>query len=352
MNIAVLAGGLSTERNVSITSGKKVAAALRGKGHNAVLLDVFLGCKGGFENIEGLFNKNRDFIAEVPLDGKIPNLDEIIAMRGGDSRRFLGENVEEICRFADICFLALHGDVGENGKLQAAFDLLGIRYTGSGSFGSALAMNKGVAKSIFLNGNIPTPKGAVFTRRDIETGGVLSWNDYPCVVKPCSGGSSVGVSVVNCPEDFISAVNAALGYEEEVLVEEFIKGREFSVGVLDDKALPVIEIIPKVGFYDYINKYQSGRTQEVCPADLDSETALQLQSQAVRAFKALHLNSYARIDFLLDKNGRTYCLEANTLPGMTPVSLLPQEAAAAGINYEELCEKIIDISLKKYGVNA
>lgn len=350
MNIVVLAGGLSTERNVSIASGKKVAAALRSTGNNVVLLDVFMGSEEDFEDVSVCFSQNRDFICDTQLDGQVPDLEKVRAMRKESDGGFLGKNVAKLCRFADICFLALHGDVGENGKLQASLDLLGIKYTGSDYFGSALAMNKGVSKSIFRSCGIPCPKGEVFRRTDRENGKVSLWNSFPCVVKPCSGGSSVGVSIVNCKEEFDEAMNSAFAYEDEILVEQFVKGREFSVGVLDGEALPVIEIIPSDGFYDYVNKYQSGKTLEVCPAELDEAATQKLRQQAVSVFNALRLQAYARIDFLLDESGNTYCLEANTLPGMTPVSLLPQEAAADGIGYEALCEKIIKISLKKYGV--
>lgn len=348
MNIVVLAGGLSTERNVSITSGKKVSTALRKVGHNVILLDVFLGCDANTNNMQSLFNQNIDFISDVALDNQVPNLDVIKASRGGNDKIFFGNNVVELCQYADICFLALHGDVGENGKLQAAFDLLGIKYTGSGSLGSAVAMNKGISKSIFLSHNISTPVGVVYDKEDKLNNLHLNWNTFPCVVKPCSGGSSVGVSIVNDREEFLSALEESFKYEDEVLVEQFVKGREFSIGVLGGNALPIIEIIPKTGFYDYENKYQAGRTLEVCPAELDSATTVKLQNQAIKAFKALGLESYSRIDFLLDNNGNTYCLEANTLPGMTPISLMPQEAAAVGIDYEQLCDKIIEISLQKY----
>ncbi len=348
MNIVVLAGGLSTERNVSITSGKKVSTALRKVGHNVILLDVFFGCDANTNDMQSMFNQNIDFIPDVALDSQVPNLDEIKASRGGSDKVFFGNNVVEICQYADICFLALHGDVGENGKLQASFDLLGIKYTGSGSLGSAVAMNKGISKSIFLSHNVSTPIGVAYSKEDKLNNLHLNWNTFPCVVKPCSGGSSVGVSIVNDKDEFLSALEESFKYEDEVLIEQFVKGREFSIGVLGGNALPIIEIIPKTGFYDYENKYQAGRTLEVCPAELDEETTIKLQNQAIRAFKALGLESYSRIDFLLDNNGNTYCLEANTLPGMTPISLMPQEAAAVGISYEQLCDKIVEISLQKY----
>lgn len=346
MNIVVLAGGLSTERDVSITSGSQVAKALKGKGHKVVLLDVFMGIEEKIDSIENLFEEGYDFTKSITgVSTEIPDLEKIKAQRKDKSDSIFGENVIDICRYADICFLALHGGVGENGQLQAALDMLGIKYTGAGYLGSAIAMDKGITKSVFLSGNVPTPMSKLFKKND----SLDSWVDFPCVVKPCSAGSSVGVSIVQSKDDFEQAMIDAFKYEGQVLVEQYIKGREFSIGVLGDKALPIIEIIPKTGFYDYVNKYQAGNTEEICPAVLDEDTTKLLQDEAVHAFDELHLESYARIDFLLDENdGRIYCLEANTLPGMTPMSLLPQEAKADGIDFAELCEKIVELSLLKY----
>ena len=222
--------------------------------------------------------------------------------------------------------------------------MLGIKYTGTGYLGSALAMNKGLTKSVFVQNKINTPAGEIF--KSIEE--AKSWSIFPCVVKPCSGGSSVGIAKAENEEEFLAAVKDAFRYENEIVVEQFVKGREFSVGILGGKALPPIEIIPKSGFYDYAAKYQAGATVEICPADIDEQTDKKLRDAAVAAYNALHLDSYARVDFLVDENGEPFCLEANTLPGMTPTSLLPQEAAVEGLNYADLCEKIIEISLAKY----
>lgn len=348
MNIVILAGGLSTERDVSITSGSMVAGALRKRGHRVVLLDVFMGYEHDECDIEALFEQGYDFTENLGVREIIPDLEKVKAQRRDKSDRFLGEHVEEICRYADISFLALHGDNGENGRLQATFDLLGIKYTGSGYLGSAVAMNKGITKSIFLNHGVGTPAGDSFKPEDKENGKLDLWNTFPCVVKPCSGGSSVGVSIVENKAYFMKAMDEAFAYEKEVLVEQYIKGREFSIGVIDGKALPIIEIIPKEGFYDYVNKYQSGKTEEICPAELDEKTTKFLQAEAEKAYNALQLDAYGRVDFLLDKDGNAYALEANTLPGMTSSSLIPQEAAAVGISYEELCDRIIEVSLKKY----
>lgn len=344
MRIVVLAGGLSTERDVSISSGILVASALREKGHEVVLLDVFTGYEQNICDIDALFKQNYSFTDKVNVGETVSDLSEVKENRLNKSDRFIGTNVIEICTEADITFLALHGGEGENGQLQASLDLLGIKYTGTGYLGSALAMNKGLTKSVFVQNKINTPAGEIF--KSIEE--AKSWSIFPCVVKPCSGGSSVGIAKAENEEEFISAVKDAFRYENEIVVEQFVKGREFSVGILGGKALPPIEIIPKSGFYDYAAKYQAGATYEICPADIDEQTDKKLRESAVAAYNSLHLDSYARVDFLVDENGEPFCLEANTLPGMTPTSLLPQEAAVEGMNYADLCEKIIEISLNKY----
>lgn len=350
MKIAVLSGGLSTERDVAISSGKKIAKALRERGHKVVLIDVFMGYEQDICDIDALFEEGYEFEAQGEIMSRIPDIDKVKASRRDKSARFVGENVLDICGAADICFLALHGGEGENGQLQALFDLMGIRYTGAGYFASAVAMNKRVAKAIFLNHNVSTPMGRAFDLTDRQSGVCSEWNTFPCVVKPCSGGSSVGVTIVSSKDEFETALDFAFKYDSEVLVEEYIKGRELSVGVLDGKALPVIEIIPKTGFYDYENKYQAGATEEVCPAPIDEDVAELIKREAEKAFKALSLEAYSRIDFILREDKSFYCIEANNLPGMTPMSLLPQEAQAVGISYPELCEMIVDLSLKKYGI--
>lgn len=344
MRIVVLAGGLSTERDVSISSGFLVAEALRKKGHQVVLLDVFTGYEEIICDIDALFKQNYSFTDSFKVGETRSDISEVIENRLNKSDRYIGTNVIEICSEADITFLALHGGEGENGQIQATLDLFGIKYTGSGYLGSALAMHKGITKGVFVQNKISTPKGEIFKSAD----DAMNWNIFPCVVKPCCGGSSVGIAKADNREAYIEAVKDAFSYEKEVVVEQFVAGREFSVGLLGGKALPPIEIAPKSGFYDYTSKYQAGATVETCPADIDEETDNKLRRAAEVAYRALHLESYARIDFLLDENGTEYCLEANTLPGMTPTSLLPQEAAVEGLDYPELCEKIIELSLKKY----
>ena len=347
MKIIVLAGGLSTERDVSLASAAGICRTLLEKGHDAFLLDVFLGLENAPENLEDVFTlPGHGLEIAKNISTSEPDLAAVKASRPDQSDCFLGPNVIELCRLADISFLGLHGGEGENGKLQATFDLLGIRYTGPDSLGCAVAMDKGFTKEIFLQAGIDTPKGAALYRFSADRSLAALGLSLPVVVKPCSGGSSIGVYIVNTEEEYSQALEKSFCYEDEVIVEEYIRGREFACGIISGKALPPIEIIPKTGFFDYANKYQDGATEEVCPADIPKETAARMMKLTERAFHALKLNVYSRADFLLDNQGNLYCLEMNTLPGMTAASLLPKEAAAVGIEYGDLCEMIIQESLK------
>jgi len=342
MKIAVICGGMSQERDVSISTGTKAARALRERGHRVALVDLFFGSPNAYEDVDALFSSDPK-PEQYSIGESEPDLAAVRAQRGGDG--LLGPGVIEVCRAADIAFLALHGADGENGKLQACLDLYGVPYTGSGYLGSALAMNKEMTKIMFRASGIPTPPEVTLHRGDALPEDI----SFPCVVKPCSGGSSVGTSIVREGEELSHALAEAFEFDDAVLVEKYIKGRELTVGVMDGRAMPVIEIIPKSGFYDYKNKYQAGLTEEICPAPLSHEDTLRVQALAERVFRALRLEVYGRADFLMDEtDGEIYCLEANTLPGMTPTSLIPQMAAAEGLSYGELCEKIIEISLKRY----
>lgn len=343
MNIAVITGGLSTERDVAISSGGKIAAALRKKGHNVVFVDVFFGYEGD-KTPEELFSENANLVESRDVAENVPDLKAVKALRADKSPCFLGKNVIDICRYADITFFALHGGEGENGKLQAAFDILGIKYTGTGYLSAALAIDKGITRALFEQHKVKVAHGEVFRIGESTDG----WNIFPCVIKPCSGGSSVGIAKAENREQFNEAVKDAFSYEDEIVVEQFIEGREFSVGVLGDEVLPPIEIIPTTGFYDYKSKYQAGLTIEECPAKITEAEDKILRDSAYAAYKTLGLEAYSRMDFILDKNGDAYCLEANALPGMTPTSLLPQEAEVVGMDYETLCDRIVEISLNKY----
>lgn len=343
MNIVVLTGGLSTERDVAISSGSKIAKALRSKGHNVVFLDVFLGYEGTKTPAE-LFSENSDLIDNKGVAESIPDIEAVKAMRSDRGSCFLGKNVTAICRFADISFFALHGGEGENGQLQAAFDILGIKYTGTDYLSAALAMDKGISRALFAQRHVRIPMGRRFFLGDNTD----VWDVFPCIIKPCSGGSSVGLTKAENRAEFDKAVKEAFRFDSEIVVEQFIEGREFSVGVLGDEVLPPIEIIPTTGFYDYKSKYQAGLTIEECPAKITEAEDKTLRDSAYAAYKVLGLKAYARMDFILDDNGKAYCLEANALPGMTPTSLLPQEAEAIGIDYASLCDKIVELSLAKY----
>lgn len=348
MRIVVLAGGLSTERDVSFKTGEMVSKALRENGHQVILLDVFMGYSDKKEDLTGIFDRSEEVSVKVEgIPETAPDLAKVKASRCDQSDNFFGPNVIDLCQMADIVFMALHGENGENGKIQAAFDLFGIRYTGSGYLSSALAMDKGMAKQLFISNGIPTPRGTSLKKGDKAELATLGLT-LPCVVKPCCGGSSIGVSIVRSKEEFETALEEAFRWEDELVIEEFVEGREFSVGVIDYKALPIIEIAPVEGFYDYKNKYKAGSAVETCPAELSAEITAKMQHYAERVAEVLGLDTYSRSDFLLNKEGEIFCLEANTLPGMTPTSLLPQEAQVVGMNFNQLCEKLIEISLRKY----
>ncbi len=343
MKIVVLAGGTSTERDVSIVSGTGICHALRKKGHRAILVDIFCGLET--VDWEDPFPETYDVeAASAYMKGFNHKLEEMKKIR----RSFFGPNVPELCRQADMAFLGLHGANGEDGRVQAAFDLMGIKYTGTGYLSSAIAMDKGIAKQFFRMHDVPTPKGIVMekfsqTRVLAELG-----MEFPAVVKTCCGGSSIGVYIVKDQGEYEKALDEAFTYENEVVVEEFISGTEYTVAVVDGEAYPIVEIVPCEGFYNYENKYKSGATRETCPAPISPELTKKMQEYAVRGYHALGLESYARLDFIMTEEGAMYCLEANTLPGMTPTSLIPQEAAVLGMDYAALCEHIIEVSMKKY----
>lgn len=340
MKIIVLAGGTSTERDVSLSSGSMIYRALKANGHQAMLLDVYLGYDG---ETEGIFERDTDWAAEIGnVSEKNPDLAEIRALRKDGGKSFFGPNVLKLCQMADCVFMALHGANGEDGKIQACFELLGIPYTGTDFVSSAMAMDKGITKDLFKAYGISTPAGIRLAKGENEQEKI----PFPCIVKACCGGSSVGVCIARNEAEYEAAKAEAFRYDNEVVIEQYIDGREFSVGVMDGKALPVIEIAPKVGFYDYKNKYQAGSTVETCPAELSEEKTKELQQAAELVFKALRLKSYARMDFRMNTWGEIFCLEANTLPGMTPVSLLPQEAAVLGVDFAALCEKILRMAVK------
>lgn len=346
LKIVVLAGGLSPERNVSLSSGTKIAGALRGLGHTVALVDMYFG----LEDYPGLAPEEL-YSAPAPerwqrVDRAAPDLAAVKAARRWEGKGDFGPGVLELCREADIVFLALHGQCGEDGRVQAAFDLLGIPYTGSGYLGSAIAMDKDLTKRL-VEHLVDTPEWSFASYTEKEVDSLTSKTPVPCVVKPVDSGSSIGVSIAEDKKALHAALLEGLKYGGRCVLEKYVKGREIQVGVLDGKALPAIEIIPHEGFYDYENKYQPGAAEEVCPASLTPEQADHVAKRAEAVYAALGLAVYSRADFILDEAGKFWFLEINTLPGMTPTSLMPQEAATAGMDYPALCQRIIDLSLRQ-----
>ena len=336
-------GGLSPERNVSLSSGSLIAAALRRKGHSVAAIDLYEGVPEEVSELESLFTSQQTQGVTVPES--LPDLEALIAAHGG-RRDEIGPRVLDVCRLGNCAFLALHGATGENGQLQAMLDAYRIPYTGSGYIGSMLAMDKDIAKKLLRSEGLLTPDWVrVDTDSTVNIEDIIAVTGLPAVVKPCSCGSSVGVFMADTKEELSAAIRNAARYEKYVMVERRIMGRELTCAFLDGRALPPVEIIPKTGFYDYERKYQANATREICPAPIGDEATDKVYEATARGFAALRLRGYARFDYILDKEGRPWCLEANTLPGMTPTSLMPQEAAAAGIDYDRLCELIAELAL-------
>jgi len=293
--VGVLLGGLSSEREVSLRTGEAVLAALRERGHDAIPIYV-------------------DHDVDVAL------------------------RQEQI----DVAFIALHGRMGEDGCIQGLLELLGIPYTGSDVMASALAMHKGKAKELFRLHNLPTPAYYTLTEEDTaDLAAVHGDFGFPCVVKPIREGSSVGVAICQSLEDLAPAIDKALCFDDEVLVERFIAGKEVSVAILDDRALGAVEIAPRAGFYDYQNKYTKGATDYFVPPRLSPERYRGVLAQALRAHIALGCGGATRVDMMVSESGNEFILEVNTVPGLTPTSLLPKIADAAGISFGELCEMML-----------
>lgn len=346
MKIAVLAGGKSTERNVSLSSGAKITNALRSKGHDATMIDLFLGYDlNGVSNIDDVF-KESNTSTDYEISDEVLTDSDIDKLRTDGTVGLFGKNVLPILQAADIVFLALHGGDGENGKVQAVLDLNNIRYTGSGSLAAGMAMDKAISKEIMLYNGIKTAQFKVLHTAD-GTNPELDFG-YPMVVKPNNGGSSIGTMIVKDQSELSSSLEEAFRFDDEIIVEEFVKGREFSLGVVDGKALSAIEIVVNDGWYDYEHKFQTGSTTKfVTPPDIDEDTHNEMKKVAVDTMNALQMENYGRVDFLVNETG-VYVIEANSLPGMTPLSLMPQEAEADGIKYEDLCEQIVLGKVKLY----
>ena len=349
MKIVVLGGGISTERQVSLVSAASVCKALRSLGHQAVFVDLFLGLEDVEGPLEPLFDAADGLCPPVEIGKIAPDLQEVRASRRDQSPSRIGLRVLEICRLADCVFLGLHGADGEDGKIQAALDLLGVPYTGSGPLGSAMAMDKIVAKRIMGSCGVLTPdwRELRYTREEIPA--LALELPCPCAVKVVGGGSSIGVALPETREELRDALEDLLRFGGRVLVERKIRGRELTVPVLNGEALSPIEIVPPEGHdFDYVSKYQSGSegARELCPAPITEAEKALISKAALRIHEALGLSVYSRTDFILDAEGRAWCLEVNTLPGMTPNSLIPKAAALAGMSYAQLCEQIVLLSLE------
>jgi D-alanine-D-alanine ligase len=345
MRVVVLMGGTSSERDVSMASGLRIAAALRQRGHDVTSVDTVRGALSAAEE------------QHLLAGGVMRTLPPDPAALAKLSRDTLPATVKSLggSGAPEVVFLALHGGQGEDGTLQALLDLTRVPYTGSGHLASALAMDKDLSKRLFREAGVITPDWHMVRAGDDQDwrsaafkASVSARLGVPLIVKPSKQGSTVGLSLVKDPSRLADAIEEAFKHDDEVMIEEFIAGREMTVGILGGKALPVGEIIPKHELYDYECKYTPGMAVEVFPAAISNAERLGIQEAALRAFQALKLAGYARIDFRMTAKGEFYCLEANTLPGMTELSLIPQAAAADGISFPDLCERIMALALQDH----
>ena len=323
MKIAVLLGGTSMERDVSVASGTQVISALRSAGHEVIAVEYSRGVLVSAEERELLVS---GINAEPPRNM-------------GDAEDWLPVLAKKVqMAEVDLVFLALHGGWGEDGTIQAVFEKTGLPYTGSNKLGSRLAMDKNTAKKIFCASKVPTPK---WLMAPVSISVVDDQLGFPVIVKPNSQGSTVGLTLVNNPVDLESAITVSSAFDDEVMVERYISGRELTVGILDGETLAVGEIIPAEGdIFDYAAKYQIGAAQEIFPAIIDQDTEKKIRKMALLAHQALELGSYSRVDFRMDSAGELWVLEVNTLPGLSSGSLLPKSAEAKGIGFVKLCERI------------
>ena len=348
MNIVVLAGGLSNERNLSLKSGYVVSGVLKEKGHNVILLDAFMGYGEKEVIIDNAFkdpDKYSMTLNDIPTD--IPDLWAVRKRRKDQSNAYFGPNVLQICKQADLVFLALHGANGENGKVQAAFDLLGIDYTGCDYFSSAISSNKTVSKELLAENGIDVPRGYLIVRDGTRYKPENFGMGYPVIVKPNNGGIGLGISVANDENAYNKAIKEAFRWENEIIVEEYIFGREFAVGCINGMALPVIEVTPLRTADDSFGININGERTRKCPAELDKYIALDLQATAEKVVSVLGVTACAKVDFILRNDGSYVCLECDSLPQLYQDAHIVTEAAAAGISFSELCDRIMTMSLKK-----
>ena len=349
MKVVVLGGGISTERHVSLVTSTSVCKALRSLGHKAIFVDMFLGLENHSGDINDIFDAPDGLCGSVRIEKTEPDLEAVKASRRDKSKSRIGKGVLEVCRMADVVFLGLHGADGEDGKIQAALDLLGVPYTGSNYLASAMATDKAVTKRMMDSCGILTPKWREVTYSEKDIPALSIALPLPCVLKVVNGGSSIGVKLPDTREELTDALHELLCYGNRIIVEEKISGREMTVPVFNGKYLSAIEIVPPEGnSFDYVAKYQSGDegALEICPAPITENEHRMMGDAALKLHNALGLSVYSRTDFILDSEGRAWCLEVNNLPGMTPASLIPKAAALEGIDYPALCEKIIELSMK------
>lgn len=333
MKVAVLMGGTTSEREISLRTGRGMAQALRALGHEVLAVDAANGrlLPAGEEE-------------RAPAD---------VAIATRDSAGPAALVSAGAIRDAEVVLIALHGGAGENGTLQALLDLAGKPYTGSGVMASALAMNKAMSKRVFLQAGVPTPPWVLVEAEsplaaDLLAGAIppaVAALGLPLVVKPNEEGSTVGLTIVREWPATAAALREAARHGHEVLFERYIEGRELTVAVFGDRPLPIVEIRPKSGFYDYESKYTAGRSEYFCPADLPAEVTERVQSLGVVAARALDCRGVSRVDFRLDPADVPWCLEVNTIPGMTPTSLVPMAARAAGMSYEQVVQRMIELAI-------
>jgi D-alanine-D-alanine ligase len=332
VKVAVLFGGTSEERDVSIASAAQIIPALRALGFEVTAVDTATG---------RLASRDEHALLTAGVAPEPPSDSQIAQVRG---RAIALSPAAFDIREVDVVFLALHGGAGEDGRIQAMLDLAGMDYTGSNHIASAAAMDKDLSKRLFRSAGVPTADWLMAPTTVAAVDQALGW---PVIVKPNKQGSTVGLSVVKEQDQLVAAIERAHSHDTEVMIERFIPGRELTVGILDGKALPVGEIFAPGEVFDYQSKYQRGGAREVFPADLEPRESTQLQDFALRAHQVLKLGAYSRVDFRRDPQGAFWCLEANSLPGMTATSLLPQAARAAGIEFPELLNRICLAAVKK-----
>ena len=333
MKIAVFFGGNSAERDVSIASGCQVITALRKIGHDVISVDTARGLLTANEE-QKLLEQGVD---TIPFDEKSLTITHEQANQLTKATRLAS---------VDVVFLALHGGTGEDGTIQAFLDLAGLPYTGSGHKASANAMDKDISKKLFRYAGVPT---ADWLMMPVSKQEIIEKIGFPAVIKSNKQGSTVGLTIVNNPEKIDAAIQKAYQHDDEVMIEKYIDGRELTVGILDEQALSVGEIFPKCSdHFDYESKYQVGGAEEVFPADLPDQETERVKKLGLQAHKVLKLKGYSRVDFRMDTKGRLWCLEANTLPGMTATSLLPQSAKVLGTDFPKLCEKICQLAIANF----